>query len=166
MLRALNSGQTGLNAQQIKMDVTANNMANINTAGFKKSRSEFSSLINQEVERYGIPKAPEENEKETREGSGVRVADVIKDFRDGAITETGRQTDLAVVGEGFCRVTLPGGEIRYTRDGSFIPDREGSFITSSGYRLDGVQVEPGYDRLAITSEGKIRVERAGEFTEE
>lgn len=163
MLRALTSGTSGLNAQQIKVDILANNLANVNTTGFKKSRADFSELVNQQVERNGIPVSRENQDASL--GSGVHVAEVVKNFKPGSIVETGRQMDLAVLGEGFFKVTLPGGEERYTRDGNFSIDQEGNFVTSSGCKLEGVQLNPGSDKFTISPDGIVKVDSSDGVTE-
>ncbi|MCL6635397.1 MAG: flagellar hook-basal body protein [Peptococcaceae bacterium] len=156
VLRALGSGASGLNAQQLKADILANNLANVNTPGFKKGRAEFSELVSQAFLNYGIPVA-QENE-EAAAGSGVRVAQAARIFKPGAIVETGRPLDLAVSGEGFFKVLLPGGEERYTRDGSFSPDPEGYLVTPSGARLEGIQLAPGTAKVTVTPEGLVSAE--------
>ena len=154
MLKALNSGASGLNAQQLKVDVIANNIANINTFGFKKCRAEFSELISQEIEKNGIPV---EN-KDASVGSGVRVAEAARNFSAGNIIETGRPLDLAVQGEGFFKVILPTGEEKYTRDGAFNIDLNGNLVTAEGYLLDGVETVAGSEKLTVTADGTVKVE--------
>lgn len=163
MLRALNSGGSGLNAQQLKVDTLANNLANMNTPGFKKSRTDFSELVSQEVVDSGIPVA--RGSSNTVVGSGVRVVEVVKNFKSGSIIETGRSLDLAVQGEGFFKVVTTGGEEFYTRDGSFSLNPDGSLVTSSGYNLEGIQFTPGSDKLIVSPDGTVKVEESGNVTE-
>lgn len=163
MLKALGSGASGLNAQQLRVDVLANNLANVNTPGFKKSRADFSELISQELLNSGIPVA--RGSESAAVGGGVRVAQVTRIYKPGNIIETGRPLDLAVAGEGFFKVVLPGGEERYTRDGSFSLDPEGYLVTPSGGRLEGIQLTPGAEKVDVSPDGTVRVEAAGELTE-
>lgn len=163
MLRALTGGTSGLNAQQIKVDNLANNLANSNTIGFKGSRAEFSELVDQELEKNGVPVGA--GNKSITLGSGVYVAGVVKDFKSGSMCETGRSLDLAIQGEGFFRVVLPGGEERYTRDGNFNPDPDGNLVTASGCKLDGIQLKPGSNRIAMSSDGTVKAVESDGTTE-
>ena len=163
VLRALTSGTSGLNAQQTKVDTLANNLANINTTGFKRSRAEFSELIDQELEKGGIPVGA--GNQNVTLGSGVYVAGVVKDFKPGGIIETGQPLDLAIQGEGFFKVLTPGGEERYTRDGSFSLDQEGNLVITSGCKLDGIQLEPGSNKIAVSPEGTVKAGEADSATE-
>ncbi len=162
MLKALRSGSAGLNAQQLRVDVLANNMANVNTTGFKKSRADFSELVNQELLNSRIPVARSANSAKT--GSGVRVAQIIEVYSQGNIIETGRPLDLAVQGEGYFKVLLPDGEERYTRNGSFSPDQEGNLVTPSGQILEGIQLKPGSDKVIVSPDGSVKCEKSGSFT--
>lgn len=156
MLKALNSGISGLNAQQLKVDVIANNIANINTAGFKKSRAEFSQLISQDIEKNGIPV---EN-RDAAIGSGIRVAQAARNNSSGNILQTGKPLDLAIQGGGFFKVVSPNGEERYTRDGTFSMDASGSLVNSQGYLLDGIQAVPGAEKVIVTADGLVKTEDA------
>ena len=161
MLKALSCGATGLNAQQLKVETVTNNLANISTTGFKKSRVEFSELVNQEVEKYGIPVAG----REATEGSGVRVAQVARIFSPGNIVVTDRPLDLAIEGDGFLKVQMTSGEGGYTRGGSFNLDLEGNIVTSSGHRLEGIKLPPGSEKIAVTPTGQVNVEKEGKWSE-
>lgn len=162
VLKALHSGASGLNAQQIKVDVLAKNIANVNTPGYKKSRADFSELVSQEIIN---PYPPGETERKiSKVGGGVRVAEVTRFNKPGNLIETGRPLDLAIRGEGFYKVVSPGGEELYTRDGSFTLDQEGNLL-SSGCKLEGVKLDPGWDKVVISPDGKVLVEAAGSTTE-
>lgn len=163
MLRALASGTSGMNAQQLKVDLVANNLANSNTAGFKKSRAEFSELVSQEIDQFGIPASA--GNVNRRVGGGVQVGQAVINFKPGGVIETGRPLDLAVEGEGFFRVILPGGEERYTRDGSFSLDQDGNVVTSNGYKLDGIQLTPGFDQVTAASDGTVKTVDASGATD-
>lgn len=166
MLRTIAGAASAMNAQQIKTDTIANNLANINTTGFKKSRADFSELVSQELGHSGIPvNADSQDQKDCVVGSGVMVSGVAKDFRPGSLLETQRPLDLAVIGEGFFKVVLPGGEERYTRGGTFSLDLDGNVTTPSGYILDGIQLPPGTVDLNIAADGIVSVSEEGEITE-
>ncbi len=155
MLKALNSSACGLNAQQLRVDTIANNLANINTSGYKKLRANFSELVSQPVKYTGTPVA--ESDFDITVGSGVRVAEVSKYFSMGNIIKTGRSLDLAIQGEGFFRV-VRGNEEYYTRDGSFNLDDSGNLVTSNGCVLEGIQLSPGSGRITVSSNGTVEVE--------
>lgn len=163
MLSVLRSGSSGLNAQQVKVDTVANNLANMNTTGFKKSRVEFSELLRQGLESQGIPVAP--GTGAVTGGSGVMAEKVVNNLEPGSIIDTGRPLDLAVQGEGFFKVLMGGGKEGFTRDGNFSVDLEGNLVTASGCRLAGVKLSPDYEKIYFDSEGMIKTEASGEKSE-
>lgn len=154
MLKVLCSGAAGLSAQMLKLDATANNLANLDTPGYKKSRVTFFDLLSQEIENSGVRTAHGGAAPVVR--NSVDVAEVDKVFKQGDIVKTHRPLDLTISGEGYFKVLLDGGEEGYTRDGSFSLDREGNLVTSSGYRLEGVKAPPGADRVTVTSKGAVQ----------
>lgn len=164
VLKALTSGASGLNAQQLKVDILANNLANINTPGFKKGKTGFAELVSQEILNSGIPVAAASISDVL--GSGVRVADVTKGYEQGNLVETGAPLDLAIQGEGFFKVLLPDGEERYTRDGSFTLDPEGNIVTTAGCKLEGIQLTPGSSKINVASDGTVRVVNEDQTTTE
>ena len=126
-----------MTAQQMTVDVIANNLANINTNGYKRSQIDFQDLLYLKMNEAGrevgaSTKAPVGLEI----GSGVRPAGTTKVYTAGELTNTGRDLDLAIAGEGFFQVTMPNGEKRYTRDGSLQKDANGNIVTTTGYILD------------------------------
>lgn len=149
MLKALHNGALGMNAQQMRIDVMANNLANINSPGFKKHRGLFSELVNQSVAYLGAPARPE-----VTSGNGVRVAQVAKYFSEGDLDHTERELDLAIVGEGFFRV-VRNGEVFFTRDGVFNLDERGNMVNSNGCVLEGVRIEPGTTRITVGTDGAV-----------
>lgn len=163
MLKALRSGSSGLNAQQVKVDTVANNLANMNTTGFKKSRVEFSELLRQGLEPQGIPVAP--GAGAVTGGTGVMVEKVVNILEPGSIIDTGRPLDLAVQGEGFFKVLMAGDREGFTRDGNFSVDLEGNLVTASGHRLAGVKLSPNYEKIYFDNEGMITTEASGETSE-
>ncbi len=164
MLRALSTGAAGLTAQQIRLDTCANNLANINTYGYKKQGVSFADLLYQEMGREGIPaerKAPPGANTPgptPPEGSGVRVAAVSRDFCPGSLIRTGRPLDVAIQGKGFFRVRLPGGAYAYTRAGMLTVDADGRLITQQGYPLEPeIILPPGYQSVTLHSDGRVTI---------
>ena len=130
MIRALFSSATGMVAQQFNLDVIANNMANVNTVGFKRSRADFQELMYQTLSVPGNSSS-EETQIPTgiQVGLGVKSVAVQKLFTQGDFQHTGNSLDLTIEGEGFFRVTKPDGEVAYTRAGAFKIDKEGNIVT-------------------------------------
>lgn len=159
MIRALWTASTGMDAQQLNMDVIANNLANVNTTGFKKSRADFQELLYQNVRTAGSA-ASSDNEVPTgiQVGLGVRTAAVQRVFTVGDLQQTGNQLDLAIEGEGFFQVELPTGETAYTRAGSFKKDGTGRVVTSDGYPLIPELVIPeNASKISIGEDGTVQV---------
>ena len=135
MIRALYSARTGMNGQQTQLDVISNNLANVNTGGFKKSRTQFEDLFYQSLRSVGaetvaggmVPTG-------VQVGLGTRVTAVQKIFTQGSITETGNDLDMAIEGDGFFKI-MRDGKPFYTRDGSFKRDADGYIVTANGDRL-------------------------------
>ena len=149
MIRSLMTAASGMKAQQKQVDSLANNIANVNTTGFKRSELSFRSLLYQTLREPGAPVAATQMSPTGLQiGSGVEVAGSYKDFRQGELVGTGGQLDLAIQGEGFFRVRLPNGEFRYSRDGNFHIDGNGALVTSEGYFLEGAPAIPS-DTVAV-----------------
>ncbi|HHI02411.1 MAG TPA: flagellar basal-body rod protein FlgG, partial [candidate division Zixibacteria bacterium] len=134
---ALFSAASGMYAQQLGVDTIANNLANVNTTGYKKSRVEFQDLIYQTLRSAGASSAegilvP----TELQIGHGVRPVAVQKNFSQGAPTATENPLDVAIMGDGFFQITLADGAIAYSRDGSFKINNEGTLVTSDGFILE------------------------------
>jgi flagellar basal-body rod protein FlgG len=154
MLRAFSTAATGMTAQQTLVDVIANNLANINTTGFKRSQIDFQDLLYVKLRESGTEVAVGINSPEGLEvGSGVRVASTIKVFTPGEFQNTGRKLDIAIRGDGFLQVVLPNGDMRYTRDGALQLNANGQLVTTTGYAIepaitiatDAVSVDIGKD---------------------
>jgi flagellar basal-body rod protein FlgG len=136
MIRALWTAATGMETQQTNMDVIANNLANVNSAGFKKSRADFQDILYQTVKVAGSSSGNgTEVPTGVQIGLGSRVAAVQKIFTTGDIQQTGNDLDLAVEGSGFFQVTQSNGESAYTRSGAFKKDGTGRLVTSDGFPL-------------------------------
>jgi flagellar basal-body rod protein FlgG len=161
MMRSLFTAATGMEAQQITIDTISNNLANVNTNAFKRSRASFHDLL------YQTLKAPGQSSSEgtmvpsgIQIGAGSRVSAVEKMFTEGAIRITNRTTDLMIEGEGFFRVQKDDGSIAYTRDGSFNIDNQGRLVTDQGFPLVPEVVIPeniSYDRINIGIDGTVTV---------
>lgn len=167
MLRSLWNGASGMTAQTMKMDLVANNLANINTTGYKKQVGNFSDLLYQRINTTDKPIRRGNPEQPPALGAGVKLAKVYNLFTQGPITETGRELDVAIQGKGFFEVELPDGQYAYTRDGVFHVDDQGLLVNSSGYRLSAsVYIPPETKSLHIAEDGLITAELADGYKEE
>ncbi|HIJ65598.1 MAG TPA: flagellar basal-body rod protein FlgG [Candidatus Hydrogenedentes bacterium] len=136
MIRALFSAATGMIGQQMNIDTIANNLANVNTTGFKKSRVNFQDLLYETIRPAGTETVEGSTIPEGIQiGHGVRPASVAKIFTPGGFVNTAKPLDLAIEGDGFFQVDLPDGSTAYTRDGSFRVDQNGNVVTVDGYML-------------------------------
>ncbi len=150
MIRALMTAASGMKAQQMQVDTIANNIANANTAGFKKSELSFRALLYQTYREPGAPTgANQRNPIGLQVGSGTEVAGSAKVFTQGELEPTAGRYDIAVQGEGFFRVRMPSGDLRYTRDGSFHLDANGVLTSAEGYPLDTAPTIPS-DAIGVT----------------
>jgi len=136
-MRSLWTATTGMSAQNLNLDVIANNLANVSTSGFKKSRADFQDLLYQIMKVPGSPtSADTKSPTGIQVGLGVKPGSVTKVFTEGDIVQTGNTLDVAIEGAGFFQVALPDGNIAYTRAGNLKLDGEGRITTSDGYPLD------------------------------
>ena len=136
MLRSLYSGISGLRAHQTMLDVTGNNIANVNTAGFKASSTQFQDTLSQMTQGASGPQAETGGTNPAQIGLGVRVAGVSTNFAQGSSQSTGRATDMMISGDGFF-VTSKGGQQLFTRAGAFSPDAAGQLVSPDGGILQG-----------------------------
>ncbi len=159
MLRAFSTAATGMSAQQTMLDVVANNLANINTAGFKRSQVDFQDLVYVQISPAGGEVAAGVTSPTGLEiGSGVRAASTTKVFSQGEMEITDRQYDVAIGGKGFFQVTMPTGETRYTRDGSLQVNANGNLVTSSGYYLEpSITISSDNRAVSIGKDGTVSV---------
>ncbi|WP_456484962.1 flagellar basal-body rod protein FlgG [Desulfurobacterium sp.] len=136
MIRALWISASGMEAQQTNLDVVSNNIANVNTVGFKRSRANFEDLMYQTIKDPGVMSSDENMVPSGIQiGLGVKLSDVSKIFTQGSLIKTDKKFDLAIQGDGFFKIELPGGGEAYTRAGDFQVDSEGYLVTPEGYRL-------------------------------
>lgn len=163
---ALWAAKTGLDAQQTRMAVVSNNLANVNTSGFKKGRAVFEDLLYQNVKQVGGSTSQDTMAPSGLAlGTGVRVVATEKLYTQGNLSQTGNPLDLAIQGRGFFQVMLPDGTMAYTRDGSFQVNAEGELVTSSGYRLQpGISIPDGAQSITVGSDGVVTVQVAGQAT--
>lgn len=166
MNRALWSSKTGLDAQQTRMGVIANNLANANTTGFKRDRAVFEDLIYQNVRQVGASSSQDTQlPSGLNVGTGVRVVATEKLFTQGGLTKTDNSLDIAIQGRGFFEILLPDGTSGYTRDGSFQLNSQGQIVTSSGFPLQpGFTVPPNAQSITIAADGTISVLTPGNST--
>src|SRR5579883_1612211 len=134
---ALWAAKTGLDAQQTQMTVTANNLANVNTTGFKKSRAVFDDLLYQNMSQVGANTSQStQSPTGLNVGTGVRVVSTEKNYTQGSMDNTGNSLDIAIQGRGFFQILQPSGTVGYTRDGSFQLNAQGQVVTAAGYRSE------------------------------
>jgi flagellar basal-body rod protein FlgG len=159
MLRAFSTAATGMAAQQMMVDITANNLANINTSGFKRSQINFHDLLYVEMQAEGTEVASGINSPGGLEiGCGVRAASNIKIFSPGELQNTSNPFDIAIGGEGFLQVTMPNGDIRYTRDGALQINANGQLVTTSGYSIEpSISVPTDATSVTIEKDGGVNV---------
>ncbi|GAA7274594.1 flagellar basal-body rod protein FlgG [Helicobacter pylori] len=162
MLRSLYSATSGMLAQQTHIDTTSNNIANVNTTGFKKSRADFNDLFYQAMQYAGTNTSNTTLSPDGMEvGLGVRPSAITKMFSQGSPKETENNLDVAITGKGFFQVQLPDGTTAYTRSGNFKLDEQGNLVTSEGYLLipqitlpeDTTQVNIGVDGTVSATQG-------------
>ncbi len=165
-MRSLWTSTTGMSAQNLNLDVIANNLANVSTTGFKKSRADFQDLIYQVVKVPGSPtSADTRSPTGIQVGLGVRPAAVTKVFTEGDIVQTGNDLDVAIEGEGFFQVELPNGNLAYTRAGAFKRDGDGRVTTSDGYPIIPEITIPENARQITISETGVVSAILGDDTE-
>lgn len=166
MVPALWAAKTGLDAQQTQMSVTANNLANANTTGFKRSRAVFEDLLYQNVTQVGADTS-ETTQSPTglNIGTGVRVVATEKNYTQGSINSTGNAFDMAVQGQGFFQVLQPSGQLAYTRDGSFQLNAQGQLVTASGYPIQpAITIPTGAQSVTIGTDGTVSVQLPNQTT--
>ena len=164
MIRSLWIAKTGLEAQQTQMDVISNNLANVSTNGFKRSRAAFEDLLYQNLRQPG-GQTTEQTQAPAglMLGTGVRTVATEKLFTQGNLVQTGNSLDLAISGRGFYQVTMPDGTTAYTRDGSFQVDSQGQLVTSNGYLVQpGITIPQGAQSVTIGTDGTVSVQVSGQ----
>lgn len=164
MLRALHTAATGMQAQQINIDTIANNIANVNTAGFKKSQASFEDLLYVTIESPGLQQdqAGTSAPIGLQIGSGSRLSGTTKIYSPGTLEITERPLDVAIDGSGFFQVLLPDGNTGYTRDGHFLINADGVIVNGAGHILQPqISVPPDVLQLNIDPSGRVTGSTAG-----
>jgi flagellar basal-body rod protein FlgG len=163
---ALWAAKTGLDAQQTRLAVTSNNLANVSTAGFKKGRAVFEDLLYQSVRQVGGATSQDTQAPSgVHLGTGVRVVATEKIYTQGNFSQTDNAMDVAIEGRGFFQIQLPDGNTAYTRDGNFQLNAQGQMVTSSGYVLQpGISIPDGAQTVTISRDGVVSVQTAGGAT--
>jgi flagellar basal-body rod protein FlgG len=159
MLRAFSTAATGMAAQQLMVDMIANNLANINTTGFKRSQINFQDLLYDKLKEPGTEVASGIISPGGLEiGGGVRAASTIKVFTAGELQSTNRPLDIAILGDGFLQVTLPNGDKRYTRDGALQTNADGQLVTTTGYAIEpAITIPKDAVAVSIEKDGGVNV---------
>ena len=161
MVRSLWTGASGMIGQQANIDTISNNLANVNTAGYKKMRADFEDLIYQTVKTAGTP-ATEDTVVPVgiQMGHGVKIADTQRVFNQGSLQNTEVATDMAIQGDGFFRVQMYDGSWAYTRNGNFKVDETGRLVTSNGYWfLPDIIMPENFlpDSITVSQDGRVSV---------
>ncbi len=166
MMRALWVSKTGLEGQQLAMDVIANNLANVSTNGFKRSRAVFEDLLYQTLRQPGARSSQTtEIPAGLQLGTGVRPVSVERIHTQGNLVQTGNALDVAISGPGFFQVLLPDGTTGYTRNGSFQLNSQGQLVTPSGYPVQpGITLPADVVSITIGADGIVSVVQAGNTT--
>ena len=163
MIRSLWIAKTGLEAQQTQLDVITNNLANVGTNGFKRSRAVFEDLLYQNIRQPGAQSSQQTQLPSGLQlGTGVKAVAAERLFIQGNLQQTGNDKDVAIQGAGFFQVLMPDGSLAYTRDGSFQVDSQGQLVTSSGYQVQPAMTVPA-DALSLTvaRDGTVSVTQPG-----
>jgi len=166
MLRSLFIAATGMEAQKLNIDVISNNLANVNTTGFKKSRADFQDLLYQTVRTPGATSAEgSQIPSGIQVGMGVKPVAVQKIFLQGDFVSTGNKLDVVIEGDGFFQILMPDGTTSYTRAGAFKLDSEGRIVNSDGYPLEpGITIPANATNISIGSDGRVSVMQTGSNT--
>jgi flagellar basal-body rod protein FlgG len=166
-MRALTTAASGMQAQQLNVEVISNNLANMNTTGFKRQRAEFQDLLYQNVQSVGTDSSDAGTIVPTgvQVGLGVQTASIYRITDQGALSNTGNDFDLAIQGEGFFRIQMPNGNDAYTRAGNFAISPDGQIVTADGYTVaPGIAIPQGARDIAINNQGQVQAVVDGSTT--
>ncbi|WP_374274851.1 flagellar basal-body rod protein FlgG [Brevundimonas sp.] len=164
-MRALRTAASGMEAQQLNVEVISNNIANMNTVGFKRQRAEFQDLLYQNVERMGAQSSTQGTVVPTgiQIGAGVKAGSVYRIMEQGTPSMTGNPYDLAIDGRGYFQITLPSGDQAYTRAGNFAVNAEGLLVTDDGYSVEpAINIPQDAMEISISKSGQVQVVTQGE----
>ena len=168
-MRSLFTAATGMAAQQLNIDVIANNIANVTTTGFKRSRAEFSDLLYQEYRRVGTQSSDSGTivPAGVQVGIGVKPVSVYRINEQGSLIATNNQLDIAIKGRGFLQVTLPDGTTAYTRDGALKLDNTGIIVTADGFQVQpNITVPANATTLTINADGQVQATIPGQVNQQ
>jgi flagellar basal-body rod protein FlgG len=166
LIRSLWIAKTGLEAQQLNVDVISNNLANVSTNGFKRQRAVFEDLLYQQLRQPGAQTSQlTQVPSGLQIGVGVRPVATVRLFTTGTLQSTSNPLDIAINGQGFFQILLPDGTTAYTRDGSFQLDNNGQMVTSSGYQLQpAITIPPNTLTITIGNDGTVSITQSGSST--
>jgi flagellar basal-body rod protein FlgG len=166
-MQALRTAATGMAAQQLNVEVISNNIANMNTVGFKKQRAEFQDLLYQTLEQAGAQSSDQGTIVPTgvQVGAGVKAGSVYRISTQGSMTQTGNTYDLAIDGRGYFQVLLPTGETGYTRAGNFSVNDQGQLVTQDGYQVQPtISIPSDATQVTVSKGGQVQVTQPGTTT--
>ncbi len=164
MMRAIRTAATGMKAQEVRVDIISNNLANVNTAGFKKTQAQFQDLLYQTLRPAGVVEyeglvVP----TELQVGHGVKLSSTQKVFTQGTMNKTGNNLDLAVIGDGFFQILMPDGTTAYTRDGNFEISQDGILVTTEGLPLQpSITIPQTAMDISVGADGNVDVIQSGQ----
>ena len=163
MIRSLWIAKSGLDAQQAQLDVISNNLANVSTNGFKRSRAVFEDLLYQTLRQPGAQSSQQTQVPSGLQlGTGVRNVATVRTFTQGNLQQTGNQLDMAINGQGFFQILMPDGSVGYTRDGSFQVDSQGQVVTSNGFPIQpALTIPPNALSITMGQDGTVSVTQSG-----
>jgi flagellar basal-body rod protein FlgG len=164
-MQALRTAATGMSAQQLNVEVISNNIANMNTVGFKRQRAEFQDLIYQTIERAGAQSSGDGNVVPTgvQIGGGVKAGSVYRIHEQGTPSMTNNEFDVAIQGKGFLQILMPSGETAYTRAGNFSTNDQGQIVTEDGYTVQpGITIPQNAVATTISKTGLVQVKLEGD----
>ncbi len=164
MIRSLWISKTGLDAQQTQMDVISNNLANVSTNGFKRSRAVFEDLLYQNIRQPGAQSSQQTQLPSGLQlGTGVRPVATERVFEQGNLQQTSNSKDVAIQGNGFFQVLMPDGTTAYTRDGSFQTDSQGQLVTSSGFPVQpAITIPANAQSVTVGRDGVVSITLPGQ----
>ena len=163
-MQALRTAATGMAAQELNVEVISNNIANMNTVGFKRQRAEFEDLLYQNIEQAGAQTSDQGTIVPTgvQIGAGVRSGSVYRITTQGTLTNTGNQLDIAIDGQGYFQVLMPTGDTAYTRAGNFSVNDQGQIVTTDGYLIQpAITVPSNATSVTISPSGQVQVTQPG-----
>ncbi|GAA0499902.1 flagellar basal-body rod protein FlgG [Tatumella terrea] len=164
MIRSLWIAKTGLDAQQTNMDVISNNLANVSTNGFKRSRAVFEDLLYQTLRQPGTQSSEQDTLPSGLQiGTGVRPVTTERLHSQGNLSKTDNSKDIAINGQGYFQVLLPDGSSAYTRDGSFQVDQNGQLVNNAGFQVQpGITIPPNALSITVSRDGVVSVTQPGQ----